>query len=169
MKIFKNNVCYVEAKDLLNFPIPYFIKIPICLYDNEFLKFESKEEIKYFKNRNDILNYNEIVNLSSSELNDKIVEFGKQYKKLELKWLKSNRQERILLSKNKNYQKKLKTYNSIYESLVDYIHNKRIIDFRMKKIELIYATQNIPRKMQEILKTREQALQLRKKSDHMPF
>ena len=162
MKIFKNNDCYVEAKDLLNFPVPYFIEIPTCLYEDDFIKFESKKEVEYFKNRKDIISYNEIANLSLNELNKKANKINEQIQKLELKWLKSDRQGRILLSKNKNYQQKLKVYNFLYESLVDYINNKNIIDFRMKNIELIYRNQSISKEVPEIIETREQALQLRK-------
>ena len=42
-------------------------------------------------------------------------------------------------------------YFFVYESLVDYINNKNIIDFRMENIELIYEIQSIPRKEQKIL------------------
>ena len=177
MKIFKNNKCYVEAKDLLNFPVPDFIKIPAYLKEDGIVKFESKEEVEYLKNRNDIINYNEIANLSSSELNDKIVEVRKQYQKLALKWLESNRYGREKLNKDENYQKEIKNYMTIYSSLLDYINNKNIIDFRMKNIELVYKTQSIPREEQEIVEaknyaedgfienyclTKEQVLQLRK-------
>ena len=161
MKIFNNNECYVEAKDLLNFPVSYFIEIPTCSYEDDFIKFENKEEVEYFKNRKDIISYNEIANLSLNELNKKADEINKHIQKLELKWLKSDRHGRILLSKNKNYQKKLKIYNILYECLVDYINNKSIVDFRMKNIELIYRTQSISRK-EKILETRKQVLQLRK-------
>ena len=157
MKIFKNNKCYVEAKDLLNFPVPYFIEIPTCSYEDDFIKFESKEEVEYFKNREDIISYNEIANLSLNELNKKADKINEQIQKLELKWLNSGKQERILLRKNKNYQKKLKIYNSLYESLVDYINNKNIIDFRMKNIELVYRTQSIPREEQEVVETNNYA------------
>ncbi len=119
----------------------------LLVYEDDFIKFESKEEVEYFKNRKDIISYNEIANLSLNELNKKADEINEQIQKLELKWLKSDRQGRILLSKNKNYQRKLKIYNILYESLVDYINNKSIIDFRMKNIELIYRTQIISRKV----------------------
>ena len=145
MKIFKNNECYVEAKDLSNFPVPDFIKIPTCLKEDEIVKFESKEEVEYFKNRSDILNYNEVANLSSSELNDKIVKIRKQYQKLALKWLESNRYGREKLNKDENYQNEIKNYMTIYSNLLNYINDKSIIDFRMKNIELIYKTQSIPR------------------------
>ena len=77
----------------------------LLVYEDDFIKFESKEEVEYFKNRKDIISYNEIANLSLNELNKKADEINEQIQKLELKWLKSDRQGRILLSKNKNYQK----------------------------------------------------------------
>ena len=129
----------------------------LLVYEDDFIKFESKEEVEYFKNREDIISYNEIANLSLNELNKKADEINEQIQKLELKWLNSGKQERTLLRKNKNYQKKLKIYNSLYESLVDYINNKNIIDFRMKNIELVYRTQSIPREEQEIVETNNYA------------
>ncbi len=147
-KIFKNN-----AKDLLNFPVLDFIKTPTYLKEDGIVKFDSKEEAEYFKNRIDIINYDEIANLSSSELNDKIVEIRKQYQKLALKWLESNRSDREKLNKDENCLKDIKNYMTIYSSLLDYINNKSFIDFRMKNIELVYRTQSIPREEQEILET----------------
>ncbi len=51
----------------------------------------------------------------------------------------------------------MKIYNYLYESLVDCINNKNIIDFRMKNIELVYKTQSIPREEQKIVETNNYA------------
>lgn len=40
MKVFRNNICYVEVGDLLRMPLPNFIKLPTELDENRFVEFD---------------------------------------------------------------------------------------------------------------------------------
>lgn len=67
MKVFRNNICYVEVGDLLRMPLPSFIKLPTELDENRFVEFDEREAIEYFKDREDILDYDFLVQLSSDQ------------------------------------------------------------------------------------------------------
>lgn len=145
MKIFKNNSCYVEVQDLLRFPLPEFIKLPIDLKLGEFVKFENKDAIEYFKSREDIVDYNSICDLSITVLDKKMKKIKEKFNKESLKWLETSYEDEIKLEKNQEYQNTFMVIKAIYQSLRRYINNKKAIDFSFRFIELNHECRKYPR------------------------
>lgn len=146
MKIFKNNSCYVEVEDLLRFPLPKFIKLPADLttVSEDFVKFENKDAIEYFKSREDIVDYNSICDLSTMDLGKKMDEIKEKANKLSLRWLESSYEGRIKLAKDQEYKNDLIVLKAIYQSLLKYVDNKESIDFFMRYIALRYECRKHP-------------------------
>ena len=120
MKVFKKGCVFVQKKDLVYLYyyasfIPYslLLKIENILFDfekdlNEFIKFNKKKEISYFKKIDWILDFNLIHNMEYKEIEDlrksilsvsdsiineiKRLPFEKQYKDviLNAKWILNN-------------------------------------------------------------------------------
>ena len=79
MKIITKNVAYVQKKDI-SFLLKSTVKVPEFLYlklleeaddmENkyEFVKFEDRDEIKFFKSMNWIIDYNDIKNSSEDDI-----------------------------------------------------------------------------------------------------
>lgn len=145
MKIFKENKCYVEVEDLLRFPLPRFIKLPANLTPETFVEFETEDVIKYFKGREDIVDYNSVCDLSIKEINKKMKEIREKLEKLSLEWLESSYECRIELAKNQEYQNSSIILKAIYQSLRKYVDNKKSIDFSMRFIELNQECKKYPR------------------------
>ena len=145
MKVFKNNKCYVEAEDLLRFPVPNFIYIPNELRLDDFVMFDGTNEIEYFKNRQDIMDYNLMSELSQKDLDEMIEKTKAEFLRLSSQWLESSGKGRKKLNQDEEYQNSLKICKAIYECLSKYNSNKENIDFTMKYIELKYECQRYPR------------------------
>ena len=144
MKVFKNNKCYVEAQDLLRFPVPNFVEIPIELKLDGFVMFERRNEIEYFKNRQDIVDYNLMSQLSQKDLDEMIKKTKTEFLRLSSKWLESSGKGRKKLNQDEEYQNNLKICKAIYECLCKYNSNKSKIDFSIEYIELDYGCKKFP-------------------------
>lgn len=132
MKVVRNNVCFVEVDDLLRYPIPDFIDIFTWLDYGKFASFVDKKEIKYFQERKDIVNYDEVANLTEKELDKKILKVYGTLSKKANEWL--SKKEKI--DKNIETYHMIKDATAIYECLTNYKMNRKTIDERIKELEI---------------------------------
>ncbi len=127
MKVVRNNICFVEVDDLKRCPIS---KSPEWFNNSRFAGFSEKEEIEYFKSRSDIIDYDDVVNLSDEELMSAIIEIQNNLRKSIFNWLNKNDRE----DGSSEYMK-AKEYTAIYDCLTDYKVNRDIIDNEIKELE----------------------------------
>ena len=94
MKVFKDGLCYVDITDLTRYPLPSFISLEKeCYTENEMAIFSDIDSIEYIKNREDILDYSLVCNLSEEELDSKVKETHDNLEKIASKWLESSIKE----------------------------------------------------------------------------
>lgn len=127
MKIIRDNVCYVEIDDILFLgilPRGFFDQLKI--YDSKirFQKFSKKLQIRFFKYKKDILNYDDIHNQSHIELEYRIKEIKEQLNKQALKWLNSSEEGRKKLDKDKEYNALINSLKYMLKTLENYKNNK---------------------------------------------
>ena len=132
MKIFKDNVCYVEVEDLTRFPLPYYVNIPIVLNLDTLVGFKEKDAIDYFKDRQDILDYNLFSKMSYEDLDNSFKKINAKLDDYCSLWLNSSLNGRKRLDCNEEYRNTLKVYKAISNSLDNYIKNKKVIDFDVR-------------------------------------
>lgn len=82
MLVIRNNICYIEAEDYLRLPVPDFISVPNHLEEGTFIPFYKPEEIVYFSERNDILNYDAVKQLTDKEITQLIEELENEVRVL---------------------------------------------------------------------------------------
>ena len=75
MKIIVNNTCFVNIDDLIGKSIPKFFIIERL--DSNFVVIKDVKSIEYIKNREDILDYFDICNLSMKEVDSLIKKINK--------------------------------------------------------------------------------------------
>ncbi len=127
MKVVRNNICFVEVDDLKRCPIS---KSPEWFNNSRFARFDNPEDIEYFNSFEDIVDYDELSNLSTDELTDKICETHITLKDYISKWLDVSKK-----SDNIENYTQIKKYTAIYDCLTDYKVNRDIIDKEIKELE----------------------------------
>ncbi len=134
MKVIRNNVCFVEVDDLLRCPVPSTINTFIWLNNCRFASFVDKDEISYFQDRKDIVDYDEVSNITEDELDNKIKEVYVVLRKSANEWLNANTSEKI--DNNIELYKQIKECTAIYECLSNYKLNREYYDNLVKELEL---------------------------------
>ncbi len=126
MKIIKKDSVYVQKKDLMfiyirDLPITETVALKICSNPNinennqfEFVKFEDKETIKYFKNLDWIIDYEKVKNYSEDELIDIC--------------------KKTVLESNKIADKFNKMNNALKEKNLDMIIRCELLEYKMHSI-----------------------------------
>ena len=132
MKIIKDNHIIIEIAD-----ITYLGKLPqnvageLKTYygpDEQFEVFKTKESIEYFKNKDFILDYTYVANLSQEELEKLIIDIEIELERLSKIYLDGPISVRVKLDRNREYNEKIK--NMIYKlnTLKKYRTNKNEYD-----------------------------------------
>ena len=129
MKVFVNEVCYVNMHDLLNKPIPLFIKLDKDFYEgSEIIKITGEQAIEYMKNRSDIIDYDDVKDLTSEELELKIKESYKKLENYANRWYNAKYYRRKGNEIDKKFLDDYKLAEVIYNELLNYQKNKNEID-----------------------------------------
>ena len=150
MKIIRNGVCYIEREDIdfvgvlpqnicsvIQWDVYYSIKFKL-------LKLKDKESVQYFSDKDFILDYDMVKDLSTQELEEMRKEIEDKLEHLSLKWLNASINTREKLDKDKEYNFNIKSLKYYIESINKYINNKEIYDSEIstlsfnnfKKVEL---------------------------------
>ena len=150
MKIIRNGVCYIEREDIdfigvlpqnicsvIQWDVYYSIKFKL-------LKLKDKESAQYFSDKDFILDYDMVKDLSTQELEKMRKEIENKLENLSLKWLNTSINTREKLDKDKDYNFNIKSLKYYIESINKYINNKELYDSEIstlsfnnfKKVEL---------------------------------
>ena len=150
MKIIRNGVCYIEREDIdfigvlpqnicsvIQWDVYYSIKFKL-------LKLKDKESAQYFSDKDFILDYDMVKDLSTQELEKMRKEIENKLENLSLKWLNASINTREKLDKDKDYNFNIKSLKYYIESINKYINNKELYDSEIstlsfnnfKKVEL---------------------------------
>ena len=150
MKIIRNGVCYIESEDIdfigvlpqnicsvIQWDVYYSIKFKL-------LKLKDKESAQYFSDKDFILDYDMVKDLSTQELEKMRKEIENKLEHLSLKWLNASINTREKLDKDKDYNFNIKSLKYYIESINKYINNKELYDSEIstlsfnnfKKVEL---------------------------------
>ena len=134
MKVFKDNVCYVDYLDLVRYPVPsYFILNKICYEKNEMVIITDYLSINYVRKRTDILDYAEVSNLSNEELKRKYEESKNKLDRYAKRMLDTPRESQRRLYNDKDFINNYKYYKYRTNALIDYLNNKEEIDKRINE------------------------------------
>ena len=135
MKIFRNDICYVNIEDLLRCELPKYLVFDKVTYEKgDFVIFEDQKSIDYVKNRKDILDYDKVCFLDEIGLNLKIKEVEKILEPFILRWTNTPSKMRKDLYKDLEYVKNYTFYRDAYYDLVDYKSNREKIDNKINEI-----------------------------------
>lgn len=134
MKIIRNDVCYIERDDIdfigalpqkvcsiIQWDVYYSIKFNL-------LRLKDKESVQYFSDKNFILDYDKVKDLSIEELEKMKKEVENKLEYLSLKWLNASINIREKLDKDKEYNFNIKSLKYYIESINKYINNMELYD-----------------------------------------
>lgn len=144
MKIVRDNICFVNAKDLFGYDLPESLNFDKDVYeDNDFVIFTDDNDIDYVRNREDIIDYDYVSKLTEVELDNKIQSIEKDLEPLYQQIKSSNNEERIILFKNVKFTDYFFKLDKVYYDLINYRNNKDILD---DKVSLLINTNIVLRK-----------------------
>ena len=147
MKIIRNGICYIEREDIdfigvlpqnicsvIQWDVYYSIKLKL-------LKLKDKESVQYFSDKDFILDYDMVKDLSTKELKEMRKEIEDKLEHLSLNASINTREK---LDKDKEYNFNVKSLKYYIESINKYVNNKEIYDSEIstlsfnnfKKVEL---------------------------------
>lgn len=150
MKIIRNGICYIEREDIdfigvlpqkvcdvIQWDVYYSIKFKL-------LKLKDKESVQYFLDKDFILDYDMVKDLSTQKLEEMRKEIADKLEHLSLKWLNASVNTREKLDKDKEYNFNIRSLKYYIESINKYINNKELYDSEistlsfnnLKKVEL---------------------------------
>lgn len=137
MKILRNGKYFVLQKDLARYALPTYVMdeietIPYIFDDYIILK--NPNTIEYIKDRNDILDYDEVASLSLEELE---LLYKKSLNKLNIyakRWLDTPTYLRSNLYNDKKYINNYNYYKYRTHDLLNYISIKEKIDSTIKSL-----------------------------------
>ena len=134
MKIFKDNKCFVEVKDLMRLPLPEFINAPSEIEGNSFVSFEKEEEIVYFKDRIDILDYESVSRLTDAELDNQIASLNDSVASSAIEWLMAPNTMLDKPTEDRAFNLKMQSLKFTYAQLVNYKLHRAEFDQEVQKL-----------------------------------
>lgn len=143
MKIFRDNVCYVNIKDLVGYNLPDDLNFDKSNYEeNDYVMFTEQKDIEYVKNREDIIDYDYVSSLTDDELDKKIkrIEHDLEPYYKEIKDASST--DRIFLFKNGEFRQEFFKLDKIYYDLIHYRNNREYEDDKV----LLLLSDNVIKK-----------------------
>lgn len=145
MKLFKNDICYVEFKDLIEIGFPEKFNYDKEFYEeNEYVVFIDEKDINYIKNREDIIDYDTVCFLSNEELDNKISEIELELEPLYLQISSTSLENKILLLNDFDFKTSFFKLDKIYYDLIHYRNNKTEED---EKILSVLSENNISKNL----------------------
>ena len=129
MKIIRDNVCFVNFKDLIFFDFPVNLNFDKESYnENDYVILKSKEDIEYVRNREDIIDYDYVSSLTDDELTKKIGNIEKDLEPLYIEFSSTSNESKKILFEDDEFKNNLFKLDKIYYDLIHYKNNKESID-----------------------------------------
>jgi hypothetical protein len=129
MKIIRDDVCYVDFESLVRRSLTRYMD-----YDKKDYSFDDIVTIsnptgyKIIKEREDILNYDDVKDLTDSELNKKIDLIEDDMEPFFIKWNNTPFEERDKLYKEPEYKEHYEKLRDYYFEIINYRANRDLID-----------------------------------------
>lgn len=136
MKIIRNEMCYVEKEDVLfigSFPSKVIEEVPVFI-ESKYVKFENKESLEYWRQKECILDYDVVSCLTDEKLTATITETEEKLEKLCGQWLYATEYYRRNLDKNHEYNQQIKTLKYLLKTLKAYQNNRKQYDTEFSEI-----------------------------------
>jgi len=124
MKIFRNGLVYVDKRNTRTLPSDIKVGTTKYIDGREYKVFYNKNEIEYFKERKDIVDYDSTRFLEDKALSETATQ---AYRYVEFYSKKLSSDEETLENKN-IFLKKFNMFRSIFYDIVDYRNNKSKVD-----------------------------------------
>lgn len=129
MKVFKDEICYVDYLDLVRYPVPVYFRLDSYIIDkNDMAIVTDLNSVEYIKNRKDILDYNEVSVLSNSDLEKKWEESHNILNRYAKKMLDTPLESQGRLYRDREFMDNYNYYKYRTKDLRDYIDNKELMD-----------------------------------------
>ena len=126
--IMDNKVCFLDSDELVKKAIPKYIVLDKYVYDKgDIAIIKDEKSVEYFKNRDDILDFEELFCMSKEDFEYKLAKNTKELNKVCERFLDYPVDERF---KDKDLSKKYDKLRKLNEDLLDYQKNKDEIDYR---------------------------------------
>ena len=134
MRIIRDGICYIDLESLVRRSITKYMDYDKEDYSLEdFVTISNPRGFKAVANREDILDYDEVKDLSKEELDEKVKRVEADMEPFINKWNHTPFYEREKLYKEKEYTESYEKLKDYYFELVDYRANREEIDDRINK------------------------------------
>lgn len=129
MKIIRDNICFVNFKDLIFFDFPVNLDFDKKTYnENDYVILKSEKDIDYVRKREDIIDYDYVSSLTDDELTKKIGKIEKNLEPLYIEFSSTSNESKKMLFEDEEFKNNLFKLDKIYYDLIHYRNNKEIID-----------------------------------------
>ena len=132
MKLFRNNVCYVNFKDLIGIDLPKDVMFDKNHYEeNEYVILTEKKDIDYIKGREDIIDYDYVSSLTDDKLVEKIKRIEHDLEPYYQMLKETSQNEKIILFNNVKFKDEFFKLDKVYYDLIHYRNNREYEDDRI--------------------------------------
>lgn len=129
MKIIRENVCFVNFKDLIGIDLPNDFLFDKNHYEeNDYVTLTEKKDIDYIKSREDIIDYDYVSSLTDDKLVEKIKRTEHDLEPYYQILKESSDKERIVLLNNNKFRDEFFKLDKVYYDLIHYKNNREEID-----------------------------------------
>ena len=144
MKVIRDDICLVNIEDLIRKSGPYLDLDKYEYQDGEFAIVRDDEGIKYIKDRDDILDYDDIKDLKDEDIDKKIAKEEKNLDSLGNIYLMLSISDRNKFWKDNYNREKYDKSIAIIESLRNYKNNRDLIDDMIRiKLKSVIKTKSL--------------------------
>ena len=135
MKVFKDDKYYVEFESLVKHGAPDWLEFDKDKYEKgDYVVISDPRGIKYIKSRVDIIDHDDVKDLTEKQLDSKIERISNKLERYALRILNTRREERHLLFRDKDFLRDYYLCEDIYYPLIEYRNNKEEIDNKIKEV-----------------------------------
>lgn len=132
MKIIRDNICFVNIKDLVIYDFPVNLNFDKNSYsENDYVILKDKDDIDYIKRREDIIDYDYVSSLTDTELTEKIRKIEKDLEPLYIEFSSTTSESKKILFEDDDFKSTLFKLDKIYYDLIHYKNNREDEDIKI--------------------------------------
>ena len=129
MKIVRDNVCFVNFKDLMGIDLPNDFTFDKNHYEeNDYVTLTEKKDIDYIKSREDIIDYDYISSLTDDKIVEKIKRIEHDLEPYYQILKESTDKEKVVLLSSIKFREEFFKLDKVYYDLIHYKNNREDID-----------------------------------------
>jgi len=135
MKVFRNNICYIDLNDLSRLNLSNSHKEnKIEIEDMEFAEIQDPKVIDSINKRDDIIDYDDVSCLSLSQLTEKINRIYDCLDIVAVKWIRTPNNLKSKLYNDGTFMREYKKYENLCNGLLQYYNKKDAIDNAISRL-----------------------------------